>query len=98
MTDEEKKLITDLQTRVRQLILKHGDLQKECQSLRDKLCERDLDIQALEELNREMQAQYADLKIAKTLELSDGDTRYAHRRISKLVREVDECIALLKSI
>ncbi len=46
---------------------------------------------------RELSAQYADLKIAKALELSEGDTRMAHRRFANLVRQVDECIALLKS-
>jgi hypothetical protein len=59
-----------------------------------------VDDEKIEELGRKcdsVAAQYANLKVARMLELSDSDTRNARQRLSRLVRDVDKCIALLKA-
>ena len=97
MTLQQEALLNRLQTRVRQLILQDQKLQQRCASLKQTLEQRDEKIASLEQELKGVSAQYATLKIAKTMELSEGDTRAAHRRLTNLVRQVDECIALLKS-
>ena len=42
-----------------------------------------------------LQSDYANLKIAKMLDICSNDIENAKSRLSKLVREVDKCIALL---
>ncbi len=39
---------------------------------------------------------YGRLKLAKAFGLSENSKKQAHNRISKLVRDIDTCIALLK--
>ena len=38
---------------------------------------------------------YASLKMAKMLEITDGDLEGAKARVNKLIREVNKCIAIL---
>lgn len=97
MTREEEALLQRLQTRVRQLLLLDQRLRQRNATLAQTVAQRDEKIAQLEQRHRELNAQYANLKIAKMMELSDSDTRLAHRRLTNLVRQVDECLALLKS-
>lgn len=86
-----------LETRVRQLILQGKALQEQQRALENQIAERDRRIEALKDQNGQLEAQYANLKVARMLELSDSDTRQARQRLNHLVRDVDKCIALLKS-
>lgn len=86
-----------LETRVRQLILQGKALQEQQRALENQIAERDRKIEALKDQNGQLEAQYANLKVARMLELSDSDTRQARQRLNHLVRDVDKCIALLKS-
>ncbi|MBQ9558364.1 MAG: hypothetical protein IJV08_00055 [Bacteroidaceae bacterium] len=97
MTDKEREIVRQLQTRVRQLILQDKGLQEQCRGLEKDVAERDGRISELTSRNKQLEAQYANLKTARILELSDSDTRNARQRLSRLVRDVDKCIALLKS-
>ncbi len=97
MTKEEVTLLESLQTKVRQLAQQHRKLQQRNATLKQNIEQCEAKKTELESKVRELSAQYADLKIAKAMELSEGDTRAAHRRFTNLVRQVDECIALLKS-
>ncbi len=97
MTKDEVTLLERLQTKVRQLIQQYQKLQQRNATLKQNLEQCEAKKTELENKVRELSAQYADLKIAKAMELSEGDTRAAHRRFANLVRQVDECIALLKS-
>lgn len=97
MTDKEKDLLQLLETRIRQLLLQDEGLRQRVSALEAQLAERDEHAGELHRQNQELSAQYANLKVAKMLELSDSDTRNARQRISRLVRDVDKCIALLKT-
>ena len=39
---------------------------------------------------------YNSLKMAKMMEISDGDLQGAKDRLSKLIREVNKCISMLQ--
>lgn len=86
-----------LETRVGQLILRNKELRQQNAQLWQQVTEDDAQIQALKEQNKQLRAQYADLKTARMLQLSDNDTRNARQRMTRLVREIDKCIAILKA-
>lgn len=86
-----------LETRVRQLILRNKELRQQNAQLWQQVTEDDAQIQALKEQNKQLRVQYADLKTARMLQLSDNDTRNARQRMTRLVREIDKCIAILKA-
>ena len=86
-----------LETRVRQLILRNKELRQQNAQLWQQVTEDDAQIQALKEQNKQLRAQYADLKTASMLHLSVNDTRNARQRMTRLVREIDKCIAILKA-
>lgn len=97
MTSEEKQLVKLLETRVRQLILQDKELRQQNAQLWQQVTDDDAQLQALREENKQLREQYATLKTARMLQLSDNDTRQAKQRMQKLVREVDKCIAILKA-
>lgn len=97
MTQEEKDLLEQVGTRLQQLVLQDQRLKSRNASLQQQLRQRDERILSLESELKQVKASYANLKIAKTMELTEEDSRAAHRRLTNLVRQVDECIALLKS-
>ena len=98
MTSEEEKTIKTLETRTRQLILKFKQLKEENEELLNDLVAKDHELQKVKQANQLLEANYANLKMAKMLEVSDTDLGEAKQRISRLVRDVDKCIALLKAM
>ena len=96
MTSEEEKTIRLLETRTRQLILKFTQLKEDNGELLEELVRKDSELQELKKQNELLAANYANLKMAKMLEVGDKDIAAARQRIAKLVRDVDKCIALLK--
>ncbi len=97
MTGEESQLVKLLETRVRELILRNKELRAQNAQLWQQVTADDARIQTLEEEKKQLAAQYADLKTARMLQLSDNDTRNAKQRMAKLVRDIDKCIAILKA-
>lgn len=57
--------------------------------------ERDKEIVELKKRVSEWEKQYNALKMAKMIEVTDGDLDQAKSRISKLIRDVNQCITLL---
>ena len=98
MTAEEEKTIRLLETRTRQLILKFQQQKEENEQMLNELVSKDDELQALKQKLQELDAAYKNLKMAKMLEVGDGDLAQAKQRINHLVREVDKCIALLKNL
>ena len=97
MKEDDLQLVKLLETRVRQLILRNKELRQQNAQLWQQVTEDDAQIQALKEQNKQLRVQYADLKTARMLQLSDYDTRNARQRMTRLVREIDKCIAILKA-
>lgn len=95
MTKEEEKALHTFETRIRQLILAYQELKAENAELWDMMAKKEGE---LEELRAEVQLHkqnYANLKLAKIIELNDSELKDAKQRLAKLVRDVDKCIALL---
>lgn len=94
MTANEKAINT-FATRVRQMILQYKDLKMENTGLYEMVDERDKEIEVLRAQLRQSQAEYQSLKMAKMIEITDGDMESAQKRLAKLIRDVNKCITLL---
>jgi len=95
MTEEEKKLLSTFEARLSHLIYLHDELKRENNRLKQLLEEqKDEKVKMLEEIGQ-LKADYTNLKTATTISLNGSDVKETKLRLSKLVREVDKCIALL---
>lgn len=91
----EEKTLSLFTTRMRQLVIKYGELKEENGRLRAAL-------EKSEAENAEARGQLAKAKedhdmlmMAKMLEVTDGDMGNAQKRLAKLIRDVNKCITLL---
>lgn len=95
MTNDQKKVLTDFEARVRQLMFMCEDLKRENAELKEQLTAKsELYQSALVEI-KELHTKYDNLKIARVISVKHEEIKTAKQRLSKLVREVDKCIALL---
>ena len=94
MTPNEKT-ITTFETRLRQMILRFQELKKENQELYAMIEKNEQDIKVLQEKLEQGQNDYQSLKMAKMIEITDGDLDGAKERLSRLIRDVNKCIAIL---
>ena len=92
-----EKIINTFATRVREMILHYEELKAENQELYAKVNERDARISELEARLRQARNDYDSLKMARMVEITDGDMENAKRRLAKLIRDVNKCITLLSN-
>ena len=90
-----EKILNTFATRVRQMILQYETLKKENDELYTLVDQREQEIKQLQEEVSQAQADYNSLKMAKMLEVTDGDMETAQKRVAKLIRDVNKCITLL---
>ena len=93
--DSNEKVITNFETRVRQLILRFQDLKKENEELYVMVSKNEEEIKTLQDKLSRSEQDYNALKMARMVEITDGDLQGAKDRLSKLIREVNKCIAVL---
>ena len=96
MTENDKTL-TLFSTRVRQLILQYEQNKKENEELYVMLENQEGEIQRLKSILEQTKRDFESLKMAKMMEISDGDIDAAKKRISGLIKEVNKCITLLSA-
>ena len=95
MTEDQKKTLAVFESRVRQLILLCDRLKAENADLNKQLSARNVELQSAQDMIKELTVRYDNLKIAGMISFQQGETKGAKQKLSKLVREVDKCIALL---
>ena len=83
-SNDKLKLFT---TRMRQLILQYKDVKKENEELYAMVDARDNELKQLREQLQQSQNDYNSLKMAKMIEVGDGDIEAAKKRIASLIRE-----------
>ena len=94
MTANEKTL-ANFETRMRQMILRFQELKKENVRLCVSVENSKKEIATLNEKLEQQQNDYNSLKMAKMIEITDGNLTNAKDRLSKLIRDVNKCIAIL---
>ncbi|MCI6550272.1 MAG: hypothetical protein MR450_05350 [Prevotella sp.] len=94
--DAAEKTIALFTTRVRQMIIQFEETKKENEELYAMVDARDAAIKRLEAQLTQAHQDYDNLKMARMLEITDGDMESAQKRLAKLIRDVNKCITLLK--
>lgn len=94
MTPNEKTIAT-FETRMRQMILRFQELRKEREELYAMVEKNEQSIKQLQIRLEQGQNDYNSLKMAKMIEITDGDLNSSKERLSKLIRDVNKCIAIL---
>lgn len=94
MTPNEKVLM-DFETRVRQMLLRFQQLKKENEELYSIVEKNERDVQQLKDKLEQKGRDYDSLKMAKMIEITNGDLEGAKNRLSKLIKDVNKCIAIL---
>ncbi|WP_422091703.1 hypothetical protein [Tenacibaculum ovolyticum] len=86
-----------LENKIKKILFKYDFLKEENQVLLQNNAKLHILIQEKEEQLKRGQEEYRLLKIAKTIEGSNENTRETKLKINTLVREIDKCITLLNS-
>jgi predicted nucleic acid-binding Zn-ribbon protein len=94
MNPNEQTLVT-FETRVRQMILRFQELKKENNDLRTSIAQNEETIKQLKDQVAQADQNYNALKMARMIEVSDGDLEKAKQRLNKLIRDVDKCIGIM---
>ena len=93
--DSNEKVITQFETRIRQLILRFQELKKENQELYAMVEKMEQEVKDLQTKLTQKDNDYNALKMAKMITITDGDLETAKARVQKLIREVNKCITLV---
>ncbi len=72
-------------------------LSDENTALREQLSTQSVELEKAREQYSLLEKSYSDLKLAKIISIDDEEFGNTQKRLSKLVREVDKCIALLNA-
>ena len=94
MTEEQESLLKRFETRLRQTLLLSEQLQRENAGLKEQLADKEETLRQTREALDAMTGKYELLLAGKSM-APDGDNEAARQRISKLVREINACIALI---
>ncbi len=94
MNSKEKTLAT-FQARVRQMILRFQQLEKENNELYGMVDKQEKDIAELKRRLEEKTHEYDSLKTARMIGISSGDIASAKDRLARLIRDVNKCITVL---
>ena len=90
--DATEHALNQFSTRVRQMLLQYKELKKENAELYTMV---EKQIKTLNAKLAQAQNDYNSLKMAKMLEVTDGDVESAQKRLQRLIRDVNKCITLL---
>lgn len=93
--EAESKTINQFATRVRQMILQYQSVTKQNEDLCRQVAEQQECIAKLEAQLQQQHNDYESLKLARMVEITDGDMQSAQKRLAKLIRDVDKCITLV---
>ena len=90
-----EQTILAFETRVRQMILHFKQLKKENEDLLAQIEEGKQDIADLQAKLTQAQNDFNSLKMAKMMQITDGDLEGAKARVTKMIKTVNQCIAIL---
>ena len=96
MTEDRDKLLLNLEVRVRQVLLLCDKLKQENSRLRDECVLKDKEIESINKELTVLNQKHDNLKMARTITAASVDVDAAKLKLSKMLREVDKCIGLLR--
>ena len=92
---QNEKVLTVFQTRIRQMILRFQELKKENAELYVMLDASEQHVKELEAKLAQQEHDYQSLKMARMMEITDGDLEDAKERVAKMIRDINKCIDVL---
>lgn len=98
MTTVDEFAIEKLESKLDRLMEAYTQLIKENQQLRTTIVQQSVELDNLQKQHTLLGQSYTDLKLAKAISIEELDIQSAQKRLAKLVREVEQCIALLNAI
>ena len=94
MSSNDQRLLA-FETRVRQMILHFKQLKKENEGLLAQIENDKQEIADLQAKLTQANNDYNSLKMAKMMQITDGDLESAKASVQKMIRNVNKCIAIL---
>jgi len=98
MTEREVEELILLKRKVEELVGRYEETERDLVSLRSEKEELEKELHEKEEELIELEEKYNKLQLSGAIKGDEESTRLARKRINKLVREIDKCIALLNNI
>jgi len=95
MTEEHNKLLAVFEVRVRDLMALCDKQKQKIDELNRVLGDKDTELGKAKQMIDELNVKCDNMLTARAVFMNEGDIKSARTRLSKLVREVDKCIALL---
>jgi predicted RNase H-like nuclease (RuvC/YqgF family) len=90
-----EKTLADFEDRVRQMILQFQELKEENGRLQTLIVEQATEIEELKARVTQADNDYNSLKMARMLEITDGNLVDAKEHLARMIRQVNKCIAIL---
>ncbi|MCD7850662.1 MAG: hypothetical protein LUH63_13575 [Parabacteroides sp.] len=95
MTEDHKRLLAVFEVRVRDLMELCDKQKQRISELEGFLVQKEEDLQQAIKTIGGLNAKCDNMLTARVVSVNEGEMKSARMRLSKLVREVDKCIALL---
>ena len=97
MTEVDEFVIENFESKLSRLMEAYTLLSDENTALREQLSTQSVELEKAREQYSLLEKSYSDLKLAKIISVDDTEIGNTQKKLSKLVREVDKCIALLNA-
>lgn len=95
MTNKYDELINAFETKLRKLISEYESLREQNEQLKAALERKQEDLMQAHQQFLEVRNNYDRLRVARNLGVTEEERVESKRRINKIVREIDKCLALL---
>ena len=93
----DEYLIESLDSKISELVARYEALLGENRELSSKLAVAQRELENITLTNKELQERIDKLQLTSAFENSSKDKAQAKRKISKLISEIDDCIAMLNN-
>ncbi|HHT61477.1 MAG: hypothetical protein KBB61_05405 [Paludibacteraceae bacterium] len=96
MISQHQQLINDFEHKFCELLQNYSRLKEENQRLSDELAQKKEELLDAHSQIVNLRSNYDSLKIAQSIGNTEEDKKKAYKRLTRLVRDVDTCLDLLK--
>ena len=96
MTENDRITLANFEEKLHLLLHEHKQLPSRNKELAKLIEEKENSLKEMQMRCSSLESSYNNLKQAKIISLSDAEIGQTRERLSKLVREIDQCIESLK--
>lgn len=95
MNEEYNRLILRMKENIQKLILLYNKEKEKNKELSKEVKQISNELNIYINKNKEVEKKYENLRLARALDGIEGEDKEARVKLNKIVREIDNCIALL---